>query len=422
MRLTRLLSRFALLLTGLLSACSAHHPARAAAPAPAAVANAEPPMILISIDAFRPDYLQRGVTPNLNALAAGGARASMRPSFPSLTFPNHYTLVTGLRPDHHGVINNTMRDPDRPSVVFKSSDPKQASDRFWWDGGEPFWVSAERAGIRTGTLFWPGSEAAIHGVRPSQWLPYDKALTPNARVDHLLSWFDLPPAQRPRAYTLYFDDVDTDGHHYGPAGAEIETAIARVDAAIGRLREGLRARGLADHVNLILVADHGMAATPAGQRIVLNKLFSEEDYDLVTASTLAGLNPKPGHEAALDAALAKPHPHLQCWHKAELPPAFHYGQNRRVPEIQCLADVGWITTRDEVPPAGDHSGGAHGYDPSASEMAALFIANGPAFKAGVALPMFDNVDVYSLEMKLLGLPPLPSDGSLDSLRSALKTP
>jgi ectonucleotide pyrophosphatase/phosphodiesterase family protein 5 len=166
-------------------------------------ADVDHPVILISIDGFRSDYLDRGITPNLSGLAKGGVRAAMRPSFPSLTFPNHYTLVTGLRPDHHGIVNNTMTDPERPGITFKLSDHQQVTDQFWWDDGIPFWVDAEKAGIKTATMFWPGSEADIHDVRPSNWVKFDQDMTGENRVQQILAWLDLPVEQRPTALTLY---------------------------------------------------------------------------------------------------------------------------------------------------------------------------------------------------------------------------
>jgi predicted AlkP superfamily pyrophosphatase or phosphodiesterase len=198
-------------------------------------AAAAPLTVLVSIDGFRADYLDRGVTPVLSGLAAQGARGAMRPSFPSKTFPNHYTLVTGLRPDHHGIVENNMEDPAIPGVTFKMSNLAAVADRRWWDGGEPIWVTAERAGIRSATMYWPGSEAEIHGVRPSLWLHFDQNRLSPARVDQTLAWLDLPAEQRPQFVTLYFDEVDTAGHWFGPDSAEVNAAAGRVDQALGRL-------------------------------------------------------------------------------------------------------------------------------------------------------------------------------------------
>jgi predicted AlkP superfamily pyrophosphatase or phosphodiesterase len=217
-----------------------------------AATSQRPPTILISIDGFRPDYLDRGVTPVLSALAAQGVRGSMRPAFPTKTFPNHYTLVTGLRPDRHGIVDNTMEDPAQPGVTFRMSNLAAVRDGRWWNGAEPIWVTAEGAGIRSATMFWPGSEAEIRGVRPSYVMPFNQAMPSAARADQVLAWLDLPADRRPEFATLYFDIVDTAGHNFGPDAPEVNAALGEVDAALGRLVAGLKARGHA--ANLVVVA------------------------------------------------------------------------------------------------------------------------------------------------------------------------
>jgi len=386
-----------------------------------AAAGARPAVILISIDGFRADYLQRHLTPTLSALAADGALApeGMRPSFPANTFPNHYTLVTGLRPDHHGVTDNTLYDDARPGVKFSMGTHDQVIDAFWWNGGEPVWVTAERAGIRSGIMFWPGSEAAIHDVRPWSWAAYDEAVTAFERVDRLLAWLDLPAAERPGFMTLYFEAVDTQGHRSGPDGEGLGQALRDTDAAIARLITGLKARGLYDQVNLVIVADHGMAETGPDRIVYLDDITSLDGVTTVTMGAVAGLIPRtPQAEAALLAG----HPHLRCWRKADLPTRFHYGTHRRIPPIVCLTETGWVlSTREWAarrPMTGP--GGSHGYDPDDPRMRALFIAHGPAFRRGVTLPVFDNVSVYPLVMRLLGLKARPNDGRARDTAPALR--
>ncbi|HKX35541.1 MAG TPA: ectonucleotide pyrophosphatase/phosphodiesterase, partial [Rhizorhapis sp.] len=191
-----------------------------------------PVTILISIDGFRPDYLERGITPHLNALAAEGARGVLKPSFPTKTFPNHYAIVTGLRPDRNGIVGNSMIDPERPGQMFSLGDAQQSRDPFWWSQAEPIWVTAEKSGIRTATAFWPGSEVAIQNSRPHDWLRFDQAISNAQRVDTVIDWLRRPEAIRPRLVTLYFDAVDTGGHRFGPESAEVNKAIAEVDAAV----------------------------------------------------------------------------------------------------------------------------------------------------------------------------------------------
>jgi len=229
------------------------------------------PVILIGLDGFRADYLDRGLTPTLSRLAAEGARAEggMKPSFPSVTFPNFYTLATGLHPDHHGLVYNTMRDAGLPDRTFTLGNRAEVMNRVWYDDGEPIWVTAEKAGLRTATLFWPGSEAPIHGVRPTYWLPFEQSLPATGRVNMLLGWFTLPVDERPLLATLYFDLLDSAGHRFGPDSPEVNTALAEADAAVTLLVDGLKARGI--EANLVIVADHGMAAVSSERVVMLDE-------------------------------------------------------------------------------------------------------------------------------------------------------
>lgn len=385
----------------------------AACATPAPKQGGYSPLILISIDGFRADYLDRGLTPNLAALAAGGVRAqAMRPAFPSLTFPNHYTLVTGLYPDHHGIVNNRFTDPvSGKKFVYK--DIHTTSDPMWW-GGEPIWIGAERQGKRAATMFWPGSDVAIDGVRPDYWKPFDGKVSADARVAQVLAWLDLPVAQRPDFVTLYFDAVDHVGHDHGPDSPEVNDAIAATDRALGHLLAGLRQRGLADKANLVVVSDHGMVSTANGTHtIVLDDTVDVRDLQIHNLGLLATFAAKPGHEASVDKALLAPHEHMRCWKKGEVPARLHYGSNPRIPPLLCLADPGWlIWTREFVDRPGFFvSKGEHGYDNADPHMAALFIAHGPAFKHGIVVPEFDNVDVYPLLTRVLGIRPAPNDGN-----------
>lgn len=389
-----------------------------AGPAPVAATSAgsrAPVTILVSIDGFRADYLARGVTPNLAALAGAGISAAMRPSFPSITFPNHYTLVTGLRPDRSGVVGNRMEDARRPGEVFTMA----TDDPFWWTEAEPIWVTAEKAGIRTATMFWPGSNVDFGGVRPRDWQQYAGAISDRQRVDGIIDWLRRPAATRPAFLTLYFDEVDHAGHEFGPDDARTTDAVRTVDAAIGRLRDELQALG--QPANLVIVADHGMAATSPERVIRLDSVAAPTLYRMVTGGPYAGIEPQPGQEGALAAALLKPHAHMQCWRRQEIPEALHYGRNPRVPSFICLAETGWLIL-DKAKPneRAMKPGGAHGYDPAAPDMAALFIASGPSIRPLGRLAGFDNVDVAPLLRDLLGLPPGRGlDGDDAPFRAAL---
>lgn len=383
-------------------------------------AGKQPTVILVSIDGFRADYLDRGLTPNIAALAAEGVRAqSMRPSFPSVTFPNHYTLVTGLYPDHHGVVNNTMEDPAMPGKVFTAAD---ARDERWWDEATPIWITAQRQGLHTATMFWPGSDVAIHGTLPDRYVPFDKSVSAEKRTDTMLNWLDLPPDQLPAFITLYFDQVDSAGHAGGPDSDQVNKALQTVDAAIGRLLDGLKKRGLADRVNLVIVADHGMEANSPQRVVYLDDLVDAKIVHVEATGLVTGLRAEPGHEAAVEGALLKPHDHMQCWRKADIPPRLHYGANPRVPAIVCLAEPGWaIWTHAFIASLkGGFVYGMHGYDPADPLMGALFIAEGPSFRKGMVHPTFDNVDVYPLLTHLLAIKPEPNDGKFGEVADLLR--
>jgi predicted AlkP superfamily pyrophosphatase or phosphodiesterase len=379
--------------------------------------------ILISLDGFRADYLDRGNTPILNALAADGARGAMRPSFPSLTYPNHYTLVTGKRPDHHGMVNNTLEADEVPGVDFKMSNHEAVGDERWWNQAKPIWVSAEQQGVHAGVLFWPGSEAAIDGVRPSYWKAYDEKLAYDDRVDTVLAWIDAKSPPLGLA-TLYFDATDTEGHHYGPDSPEVNAAAARVDAVIARLAAGLKARGLYETTNIVVVADHGMASQPLSGLVDVATLVDPAKVKFVSTGSVVGVRALPGFEAEVKAAMLKPHPHLTCWEKGKIPARYGYGTNPRVPPIVCLAERGWyfVTASAIKKRLAEHprDGGAHGYDPFDPTMRAVFVAHGPAFKPGVVLPVFDNVDVYPLLTHLIGVKGDKGDGSLGPVKPAVR--
>ncbi|MEO8743041.1 MAG: ectonucleotide pyrophosphatase/phosphodiesterase [Lysobacteraceae bacterium] len=395
--------------------------------APQATRTASPevqptPLLLVSIDSFRPDYLDRGLTPTLSQLAREGVRSTgMQSSFPTVTFPNHYTLVTGLYPDHHGIVENTMHDPAIPGVRFSMSNRATVGDERWWDEATPIWNSADRAGLRTATMFWPGSEAPIHGHHPDYWKPFDENTTSLQRTDQVLAWLDLPPSQRPRFITLYFDSVDRNGHDHGPDSSEVNTALAEVDAALAHLLAGLQRRGLHDRINIVIVSDHGMASVPADHHIVLDDLLPTDAFDAVTLGAVAELRAQPGDDAIIEKQLVGRHTHMQCWRKQNIPARLHYGSNPRIPPFVCLADSGWlITTRAKIAGKKPLHVGEHGYDNDDPLMRALFIAHGPAFRSGVVLPGFPNVDVYPLLAKLLGIRPEPNDGDIAPLLPALR--
>ncbi len=401
-----------------LAACSTTQPPVFPAHTPAPVEPA--PLVLISIDALRADYLGKGDTPNLDRLAREGVRAEwMNPSYPALTFPNHFTLVTGLRPDHHGVVHNTMREDGLGD--FRVASPEAVSDGRWW-GAEPIWVSAEKAHLPTAIWAWPGGAARIDGVRPTRWKPYDESVSAMHRVDDVATWLQEPATTRPRFAALYLEMVDGAGHGFGPDAPQTRAAVREVDAAIGRLRDALSSKGLLDRVNLIVVSDHGMATVAPGHAIAVEDMVPMADAAVISVGQSVGIAPREGRVQAAEQRLLGRHDHYQCWRKGELPPRWQYGRNPRVPPIICQMDEGWdaLPAATLAKRAPDATRGSHGYAPALPSMRAAFIAHGPAFRKGMVIPAFDNVDVYPLMTRLLDIPARANDGDIAPLLPALR--
>lgn len=402
-------------LCALISACSTPKRADSAA-SPA-------PLLLISIDGFRPDYLFRGNTPTLDRLAREGAySAGMQASYPSLTFPNHYTLVTGLHPDRHGIVNNTMRDTQLGQFSMQQRDAVR--DGRWWQG-EPIWLTVQRAGLRAATLFWPGAEADIQGEHPAEWRPYDASLDYAQRLQVIEAWLRRPLAQRPHFMTLYFESVDTQGHYNGPRQDATEAAIRDVDSHLAQVVAMVDqyANGA---VNLLIVSDHGMTAVDPTRNILLDELLPADSYDLISYGASAGIEPRPGREQDVEAVLLSPHASMSCHRREALPTRWHFGKHPRVPSIICQAVPPWIIANQRAVRTPAYALqprvylGAHGFDPALPEMQALFVAQGPGIRAGVTARRLASVDIYALMCALLDVQPAPNQGDPDHIRPLLR--
>lgn len=377
-------------------------------------------VVLVSLDGYRWDYVDRPAAVALRALARKGVRAEgLVPAFPSKTFTNHYTLVTGLGPGRSGILANNFRDPGLGDFSYR--DPAAVRDPRWW-GGEPIWLTAELQGVRAATMFWPGSEAPIGGRRAGDWKPYQHGMPAPDRVDTVLSWLGRPVESRPRLVTLYFHHVDAAGHEFGPDAAETDSAIALVDAALARLVRGLDSLGLARATNLVVVSDHGMAATARDRVVLLDDLLDLDAVDIVDWSPVAQIWPGPGVDPDTLAARLDAAPHLRAWTRSTLPPRWGLNHSPRTPPVLAVADEGWtITTRARFEGGTSAFGrGSHGYDESVVSMRGIFVAAGPGFRSGVTVPAFRNVHVYPVLAELLGVKPAPSEGSVDSVRAMLR--
>lgn len=381
----------------------------------------KPTVILISIDGFRWDYLEKVELPNFQRLIKTGVRAkALIPAFPTKTFPNHYTIVTGLYPEHHGIVANTMYDPEF-DAKFSMSNRDAVQDGRWW-GGEPVWVTAEKQGQISAAFFWPGSEAEIDGFRPAYWKVYDDDFPNAARVDTVLAWLDLPAQRRPGFLTLYFSDVDHAGHDNGPDSPEVKTAIQNIDVLLGRLIAGLEKREILDRVNVIIVSDHGMTTVTSERVIYLDDYLDLNQVEIVDWNPIVAIRPREMNEDAIYQKLAVAHPHLQVYRKNEIPARLHYQDNRRIAPIIGIADDGWKISSHgrRKTREGFYTTGEHGYDNRLVAIRAIFIAHGPAFKSGLVVEPFQNIHIYNLICAILRLRPAPNDGSIDSVRVMLK--
>jgi len=377
---------------------------------------ARPVVILISLDGWKHDYLDRANAPALRALAAQGVLSEgLIPVFPSKTFPNHYTIVTGLYTEHHGIVSNTMFD-DAIGERFTMS-AATAKDSRWW-GGEPLWVTAETQGQRSASMFWPGSEVEIKGVRPSHWKPYEDDYPHRDRVNQVLDWLRLPVAERPTFITLYFSEVDSVGHRSGPDSTEVIEAAERIDAEIAALVAGVRELGLDSSVHYVIVSDHGMAQLSTDRVVVLDDYLDMTTVQTIDGSPVIGLSPITGTTDDIVAALRDKHPQLSVYKREETPEHLHYRQHPRIPPVLAIAGDGWtLATRAQLASwkeQGRTLGGAHGYDTALKSMQGLLIATGPSFKQGEVVPPIENIHLYEMMARVLGLTPAPNDGSRDA--------
>jgi predicted AlkP superfamily pyrophosphatase or phosphodiesterase len=340
----------------------------------------------------------------------------LTPVFPTVTFPNFYTIATGLYPEHHGIVSNTMQDSTLGR--FKLRDTTAVHDPRWW-GGEPIWTTAMRQGKRAATFFWPGSDVAIGGIRPTYYKTFDPRVPNSTRVAQVLDWLSLPEDRAPSLITVYFGDVDDAGHRFGPDSPETDAAIARVDSAVGAIMNGVKERGLEPRVNLIVVSDHGMAKLEQGHLIYLDDVIDTSTVDVIELGPVLSLSPRREAAGSVYRAVARL-PHLRVYRKRDMA-AYHYGDNPRIPEIVAIADEGWVVTTHGLAAVRSRLlRGVHGYAPEAPSMRAIFLARGPGFKKGFVVAPFQNVHIYALLTHLLGLTPSANDGSLDSVRTVLE--
>jgi len=389
------------------------------------VMDGPPDVVVISLDGFRADYLDRHETPVVEGLASRGVRAQwLVPSFPTLTYPNHYAMITGRYPDHNGIVDNYMDDPWLPGMHFGINSFKTIDDPRWWSEATPLWYTLQGTGTRTAEMDWPGADVPHDGVLPALQGLQKEPEVPALRAETVMGWLRLPEGERPRLTLVHFELVDAIGHVWGPDSPRMDAALRSVDAAVGGIIRALKRDGEYRNTDIVVLSDHGMAAVDPAHIIYLDDVINLSSVDVVTMDALTGIDPFDTVAGrAATAALLQPHAHMHCWRKQDLPTRLHYGTNPRVPHVECLAEPGWIIETHRFaslrpfPLRGDH-----GYDNAAPSMRAIFIAEGPSFRDGYVAPPFPNVDIYFLLAHILGVAPEPGDGSFAEVAGMLRPP
>jgi alkaline phosphatase D len=376
-------------------------------------------VVLVSLDGFRYDYATKYGAKNLLAMAARGSSApdGMFPSYPSVTFPNHYSIVTGLYPEHHGIVANSFYDPARKEG-YSYTNPKTTGDGSWYTG-TPLWVLAEKQGMRAASFFWPTSDAEIQDKRPSYYLaPYDDNFPDEKRVEQVLAWLQLPPEKRPHFIMLYYPNTDHAGHTYGPDAPETAEAVRHVDEMMGKLSDGIAASGLP--VDLIVLADHGMETLQGGW-VVLDKWADLSQFE--TSGTLLYAKSEADAQKAYQSLLGASDT-FKVYRRAQMPPNLHFSSNPREGDPVVVPTGPYPIVAHDTNSSGSAKmppRGGHGYDPrEMPSMKAIFFADGPDIRTGVAVSSFENVDVYPLIARILGLRTGPIDGRIGVLRGILK--
>ncbi|XP_078510134.1 ectonucleotide pyrophosphatase/phosphodiesterase family member 7 [Lissotriton helveticus] len=382
-------------------------------------------LLLVSFDGFRWDYDQDVPTPNLDAMALEGVKAKhLTPAFVTITSPCHFTLLTGKYIENHGVIHNMFFNTT--TKVKLPYYPTQGVSSWWDNGSLPIWITAQRQGLKTGSLFFPGGNATYQ----DEQVNVKKVESPShkwgnetewqANVETVMKWFTEDNLD---FVALYFGEPDTTGHKYGPDSSERKAMVSQLDRILGHIRNSITRYGLASKLNLILTADHGMRRvmkTPEVNEIILSQIkdfsFKDIEFDLVDYGPTGLLLPKEGKLEQVYQALKKGHPNLNVYKKEELPEALHYSNNPRILPLVVFGDPGYVVHgRIKV----QFNKGEHGFDNNDMDMKTIFRAVGPAFKSNLMVESFESVHVYALMCELLGIRPEPHDGSLETTRNML---
>ncbi len=369
-------------------------------------------VVVLSLDAFRWDYPDIANTPALKAMAESGVKAkALIPCYPSKTFPNHYSLATGLHPNNHGIVCNRFYDKE---LGYYSIGDRNAVENPAFYGGEPMWLTAERQGKKAATFFWVGSEAPIGGNYPSHWKRYDQKVSFESRIDTVIHWLSLPEEVRPRLIAWYYHEPDWTAHRDGATGTKTLALVEQLDSLLGVFNSKLSQLPHADKINFIVVSDHGMADISPDKYINLSDYVERDWFDYITGGNpVYSLQPKQEFkQKALEALRAIEN--LKVWERNEIPERLHYGSNPRIQDLVIEAEAGYSIGFTSN--ADRYSGATHGYDNANPDMHGIFYAKGPAFKKGFEHEAFQNVNLYTIVTHILGLEPAETDGNFNEVK------
>ena len=377
-----------------------------------------PHLLLISLDGFRWDYTSRGITPNLDSLMNEGVAAlSLKPVFPSSTFPNHLSIITGMYPENHGIIANKFKNP-YSNEEFSLSDKETVRDPKWYTG-EAFWTTAKRYGIKTASYFWPGSELNDPQRRPDIFHEYDHDRPYMTRINGVLDWIAMPYNLRPQFMTLYFHETDSRGHAYGPDSENINEGIRMIDSLLGILFTGIRNAGIADSLDIMVVSDHGMTKVSLQRSVNIDKILTGLDYEIQNYGSFAMISPD-GNKDRIISTLKINEQHFKVYAREDVPDYLHYSDNPLISPVVLIAEPGWMIMSGEKSYAGDLNG-AHGYVNWWTDMHGIFIASGPNFKRNYRTGTLENIDIYPLLCEIFGILPRGNiDGDLNRIKFILE--
>lgn len=362
-----------------------------------------PYILLISFDGFRYDYLDRNITPNLEKFSNEGVRAlSLRPCFPTVTFSNHYSIITGMHPENHGIIDNYFLNKET-GEKYRLGDTISMRESKWYIG-EAFWETAKKNGIKTACFFWPGSEVTDVNRQPNYFKKYQQDFPLRARIDTIVAWFSLPRNLRPHFITLYYHTTDSYGHDYGTNSPEINFAIKQLDSLVFYLEQKIISINMQDSINIIILSDHGMQDLASDKFINLDEIIGEYKFVMFNSKSFATIYAKDNCDEIYQ-KLVENQNYYSVYKKDEIPSYFNYSNNKNIPDILVVSDLGWslVTNKTLKDITEGRTKGNHGYQKDEITMHGIFIAKGPAFKNNFKTGTLWNIDIYTLLCKIFNI-------------------